>query len=158
MTKWTCCGKCMSRCLDSDYMGFQKIVLYFSCTGHCTHFLKCMIPLPLNSSISFPSASSNQLWSPAHCPYSSCIELHAKTQSNIIDFWVFRCTCFFDGEQFWCLGVCIEIRVVHIMITLCATQSCIHSSFAFTPLENMTFRLEQYVFQNWPLKLCLRAY
>ena len=33
---------------------FQKIVLYFSCTGHCIHFLKCMVPLPLNSSISFP--------------------------------------------------------------------------------------------------------
>ena len=68
---------------------FQKIVLYFLCTGHCMHFLKCMVPLPLNSSISFPPASSNQLWSPAHCPHSSNIGLHAKTQPNICDFGVF---------------------------------------------------------------------
>ena len=53
------------------------------------HFLKCMAPLPLNSSISFPPASSNQLWSPAHCPHSSNIGLHAKTQPNICDFGVF---------------------------------------------------------------------
>ena len=64
---------------------FQKTVLYFSFTGQCMHFLKCTVPFPLNSSISFPPASSNQLWSPALCPYSRGIGLHAKTQPNI--FW-----------------------------------------------------------------------
>ena len=44
------------------------------------------------------------------------------------------------------------------LTALCAKQSCIHFSFAFTPLDNVTFRLEQYVFKNWPLKLCRCAY
>ena len=34
------------------------------------------------------------------------------------------------------------------LTALCAKQSCIHFSFAFTPLDNVTFRLEQYVFKN----------
>ena len=52
------------------------------------YFFKCKVPFPLNSSISFPPASSNKLWSPAHCLYSRGIELHAKTQPNIFDFGV----------------------------------------------------------------------
>jgi len=56
------------------------------------HFLKCMVPLPVNSSICFPPASSNQLWSPTHLPYSRDIGLHAKTQPNIFGFRVLiRC-------------------------------------------------------------------
>ena len=117
MTKWTCCGNCISRCLDCDYMLSENCpLIYFSFTGQYMHFLKCMVPFSLNSSISFPPASSNQLWSPALCPYSRGTGLHAKTQPNIFDLRVFRCICFFDGEQFGYLGVCTKIRVAHIVI------------------------------------------
>ena len=91
-------------------------LIYLSFTGQCMHFLKCMVPFPLNSSISFPPASSNQLGSPAHCPYSRGTGLHAKTQPNIFYLRVFCCISFFDGEQFGYLGVCMEIRVAHIVI------------------------------------------
>ena len=63
-------------------------LLNSSCTGHCMHFLKCMVPLPLNSSVSFPPASLNQLWLPAHFPYSRGIGLDSKSLPNIFDFRV----------------------------------------------------------------------
>ena len=130
----------------------SETVLCFSFTGQCMHFMKCMVPFPLNSSISFPPASLNQLWSPAHCPYSRGIELHDKTQPNIFDLRVFRCICLFDGEQFAYLGVCMEIRVAHIVID--SIMSFIRSSFAFTSLDHVTFCLEQYVFKNRPWNCC----
>ena len=91
------------------------------------HFLKCMISFPLNSSISFPPASSDQLWSPAHCPYSRGIGLHAKTQPNIFDLRVFRCICFFDGKQFGYMGVCMEIRVAHTVIDSIMSRIVFHT-------------------------------
>ena len=106
---------------------FQKTVLYFSFTGQCMHFLKCMISFPLNSSISFPPASSDQLWSPAHCPYSRGIGLHAKTQPNIFDLRVFRCICFFHGEQFGYMGICMEIRVAHVVIDSIMSKTVLHT-------------------------------
>ena len=106
---------------------FQKTVLYFSFTGQCMHFLKCIVPFPLNSSIYFPPASSNQLWSPVHCPYSRGIGLHAKMQPNIFDLRVFRCICLFDGEQFAYLGVCMEIRVAHIVIDNIMSKTVFHT-------------------------------
>ena len=128
MAKWTCCGNCISRCLDSDYMlSGNSPLINFSFTGQCMHFLKCMVPFPLNSSISFQPAFSNQLWSPAHCLYSRGIGLHAKTQSDIFDLRVFRCICFFDGEQFGYLGVCMEIRVAHIVIDSIMCKIVLHT-------------------------------
>ena len=58
----------------------------------------------------------------------------------------------------WKLGVCMEIRVAHIVTALCPKQSFIHSSFAFTSLDHVTFCLQQYVFKNWLLKRYLCAY
>ena len=125
MTKWTCCGNCISRCLD--YMLSENSpLIYFSFTNNVCIFWSAWSLFPLKSSISFPPASLNQLWSPAHCPYSRGIGLHAKTQPNTFDLRVFRCICFFDGEQFGYLGVCMEIRVAHIMIALCPKQSFVH--------------------------------
>ena len=153
MKKWTCCGNCISRRLDSDYMLSENSPLIaFSCTGHCMHFFE--VHLPLNSSISFPPASSIQLWSHTHCPYCRCIGLRAKTQLNIFDFQVFQCM-FLWWRTVWVAGVCMEIGVAHIVITLCAKYSCMHSSFAFTYLDHVTFHLKQYVFKNWLLKLSL---
>ena len=106
---------------------FQKTILYFSFTGQCVHFLKCMVPFPLISSISFPPASSNQLWSPALCPYSRGTGLHAKTQPNIFDLRVFRCICFFHGEQFGYMGICMEIRVAHVVIDSIMSKTVLHT-------------------------------
>ena len=119
----------ISRCLYSDYIPSENSpLIYFSCTGHCMHFLKCVVPLPLNSSIFFPPASSDQLWSPAHCPYSRSIGLHAKTQPNIFDLRVFRCIFSpVDGKQFGYLGVCMEIRVAHIVIDSIMCKTVLHT-------------------------------
>ena len=53
----------------------------------------------------------------------------------------------------------MEFRVAHIVLgSIVRRQSCRHSSFGFTPLDNVTFCLEQYMFKNGTLKLCLRVY
>ena len=79
-----CCGDCISRFLDSDYMLSENSPLFFIYRTMYAFFWSAW-DFPLISSISFPPASSNQLGSPAHCPYSRGIGLHAKTQPNI--FW-----------------------------------------------------------------------
>ena len=78
--------------------------------------------------INFLSTSFvNQLWSLAHCPYSRGIGLYSKTQPNIFDLRVFRCICLFDGEQFAYLGVCMEIRVAHIVIDNIMSKTVFHT-------------------------------
>ena len=43
----------------------------------------------------------------------------------------------------------MAFRVAHIVLgNIMRKQSCRHSSFAFTPLDNVTFCLEQYMFKN----------
>ena len=128
--------------------------IYFSFTGQCMQFLKCMVPFPLNSSISFPPASSVKL------TMATCSRYWITCQNAAKHLWFTGLSmhCFFDGEQFGYLGVCMEIRVAHIVMALCPKQSFIHSSFAFTSLDHVTFCLQQYMFKNWLLKLCLCAY
>ena len=108
MTKWTCCGNCISSCMDSDYIRSENSpLIHSSCTGQGMDFLKCEAPLPLNSSTAFPPASSNQLWSPAHFPYSRGIGSHTKTQPNIFDFRVL----------IWCI---VSLMVNNLGIWECA--------------------------------------
>ena len=115
-------------------------------TMYALFFLKCVVPFLLISSISFPPASSTL----------EVLDYMLKRSQTFFDLRVFRCISFFDGERFGYLGVCMEIRVAHIVIdSIMSRQSCIHSSFAFTSLDHVTFCLEQYVFKNWLLKLSL---
>ena len=134
-----CCGDCISRFLDSDYMLSENSPLFFIYRTMYALFLKCMVPFPLISSISFPPASSTL----------KVLDYMLKRSQTFFDLRVFRCISFFDGEQFGYLGVCMEIRVAHIVTdSIMSRQSCIHSSFAFTSLDHVTFCLEQYVFKN----------
>ena len=136
-----------------QWLCFQKTILSFSFTGQCMHFLKCMVPFPLNSSISFPPASSNQLWSPVHCPYSRGIGLHAKMQPNIFDLRVFRCI-FLWWRTIWVAGSLHGNKSSTHCDSIMSKTVFIRSSFAFTSLDHVTFCLEQYVFKNRPWNCC----
>ena len=153
VTKWTCCGNCISRCLDSDY-AFRKQFFIFHLQDNVCIFLKCMVLFPLNSLISFPPASSNQLWSPVHCLYSRGIGLHAKTQPNIFDLRVFRCI-FLWWRTIWVAGSLHGNQSSTHCDTIMSKTVFIRSSFAFTSLDHVTFCLQQYVFKNRLLKLSL---
>ena len=126
MTKRTCCGNCISRCLDSDYMLSENSPLFFM---DRTLYAFVEVHGPSSSeSIYFLSTSFfKSTMVTCSLSVSSGIGLHAKTQPNILDFLVFRCICFFYDKQFGYLEVCMEIRVAHIVIDSIMCKIVLHT-------------------------------
>ena len=93
----------------------HRTVLPSNMTSH--PIFKCMVPLPLNSSISFPPVSSGQAWTPGRCLYSPGTGLRAETQPNL-SLWFSRLPMhlFLWWRTIWVSGSLHRNWVAHTVI------------------------------------------